>query len=270
MSVPDITTATQLARLAGAPDTPLSIGVQTNDWEALGHGLRAALDHVNSRSAGGFRRRGVIAAAGAVMFAAPAVAQGRRVTQDFEAAATGIAPPGFAFALTGGGPPPRWVILEDAFSPAGPRVLAETSRDRTDTRFPLAILDGFEARDVALAVRFRPVDGRVDQAAGLVVRYRDARNYYVVRANALENNVRLYRVVDGRRIQFAGTDARVSRDRWQALALRAVGDRFEVSLDGRMLFTAADRTFAAAGRVGVWTKADSLTHFDALEAEALQ
>jgi len=243
--------------------------VQTNDWEALGHGLRAALDHVNSRSAGGFRRRGVIAAAGAVMFAAPAVAQGRRVTQDFEAAATGIAPPGFAFALTGGGPPPRWVILEDAFSPAGPRVLAETSRDRTDTRFPLAILDGFEARDVALAVRFRPVDGRVDQAAGLVVRYRDTRNYYVVRANALENNVRLYRVVDGRRIQFAGTDARVSRDRWQALALRAVGDRFEVSLDGRMLFTAADRTFAAAGRVGVWTKADSLTHFDALEAEAL-
>ena len=270
MSVPDITTATQLARLAGAPDTPLSIGVQTNDWEALGHGLRAALDHVNSRSAGGFRRRGVIAAAGAVMFAAPAVAQGRRVTQDFEAAATGIAPPGFAFALTGGGPPPRWVILEDAFSPAGPRVLAETSRDRTDTRFPLAILDGFEARDVALAVRFRPVDGRVDQAAGLVVRYRDARNYYVVRANALENNVRLYRVVDGRRIQFAGTDARVSRDRWQALALRAVGDRFEVSLDGRMLFTAADRTFAAAGRVGVWTKADSLTHFDALEAEDLR
>jgi hypothetical protein len=131
-------------------------------------------------------------------------------------------------------------------------------------------LDGFEARDVALAVRFRPVDGRVDQAAGLVVRYRDARNYYVVRANALENNVRLYRVVDGRRIQFAGTDTRVPRDRWQALALRAVGDRFEVSLDGRMLFAAADRTFAEAGRVGVWTKADSLTHFDALEAEALQ
>jgi hypothetical protein len=267
---PDISTTTQLARLAGAPDAPLSVGAQTNDREVLGHGQRAALDYATSRSAGDFRRRGAIAAAGVVILAAPAVAQDRCVTQDFEAAATEVAPPGFVFALTGGGPPPRWVILEDATSPAGPRVLAETSRDRTDTRFPLAILDGFEARDVALAVRFRPVDGRVDQAAGLVVRYRDARNYYVVRANALENNVRLYRVVDGRRIQFAGTDARVPRDRWQTLALRAVGDRFEVSLDGRSLFTAADRTFAAAGEVGIWTKADSLTHFDALEAEALR
>jgi hypothetical protein len=244
--------------------------VQTKGREALGHSLRAALDHASSRSVGGFRRRGVIAATGALMLNSSSAAQGRHAMQDFETAATGGVPPGFVFALTGGGPPPRWVILEDATSPAGPRVLAETSRDRTDTRFPLAILDGFEARDVALAVRFRPLDGRVDQAAGLVVRYRDARNYYVVRANALENNVRLYRVVDGRRIQFAGTDARVPRDRWQTLALRAVGDRFEVSLDGRSLFTAADRTFAAAGRVGVWTKADSLTHFDALKAEALR
>ena len=113
------------------------------------------------------------------------------MTQDFEAVTAGAVPPDFSFALTGGGPPPRWVVLDDASSHVGQRVLAETSRDRTDTRFPLAILDGFEARDVALSVRFRPMDGRVDQAAGLVVRYRGARNYYVARANALEDNVRL-------------------------------------------------------------------------------
>jgi hypothetical protein len=214
-------------------------------------------------------RRRLVLAAGTLALARPAGAQPRRIAEDFEDAPVGAPPPGFAFALTGGGPPPRWVVLEDASSPAGPRVLAETSRDRTGNRFPMAVVEGFAARDVAVSVRFRPLDGRVDQAAGLVLRYRDARNYYIARANALEDNVRLYRVVDGRRTQFAGVDMRVPRDRWQSLGLRAEGDRLEVSLDGRALFAATDRTFGGAGRVGLWTKADSLTHFDALEAQAL-
>jgi hypothetical protein len=210
------------------------------------------------------------AAAAAAGATEPALAQ-RSLRFDFEDAQPGAAmPAGFAAALTGGGPPPRWEVLEDPSSPAGPRVLAETSRDRTDYRFPLALLEVVEAHDVAVSVRFRPVDGRVDQAAGLVARCRDARNYYVARANALEGNVRLYRVVDGRRIQFAGVDARVPRDRWQALGLRVEGDRLAVSLDGRELFSAVDRTFADARRVGLWTKADSLTHFDALAVEALR
>lgn len=203
-------------------------------------------------------------------FGAIAMAQAPQAARDFEEAATGAPPPGFSFALTGGGRPVRWVVLEDPSSPAGPKVLAETSRDRTSDRFPLAILDGFEARDVAVSVRFKPVSGTVDQAAGLVVRLRDPRSYYVVRANALEGNVCLYRVVDGRRTQFAGVDVPVPRDRWQTLGLRAEGERFEVSLDGRTLFSAADRTFAGAGRVGLWTKADSLSHFDGLAAEELR
>jgi hypothetical protein len=110
----------------------------------------------------------------------------------------------------------------------------------------------------------------VDQAAGLMVRVRDPRNYYIVRANALENNVRLYRVVGGRRTQFAGVDVPVPRDRWQSLGLRIEGDRLSVTLDGRELFTATDRTFRGPGRVGLWTKADSLTHFDNLEVQALE
>src|SRR5215207_8390320 len=201
---------------------------------------------------------------------APALAQIGPRRFDFEDVAAGAQPPGFAFALTGGGGPVRWSVLEDPTSPAGPKVLAETSRDRTSDRFPLAILEGMEARDVALSVRFRPVSGTVDQAAGLVARLRDPRNYYIARANALEDNVRLYRVVGGRRVQFAGTDVRVPRDRWQALSLRVEGDRLAVALDGRVLFAATDRTFAEAGRVGLWTKADSLTHFDGLEVDALR
>ncbi|GAA0574742.1 hypothetical protein GCM10009416_11810 [Craurococcus roseus] len=216
-------------------------------------------------------RRSAVAAllAGAGLGAA-AAAQAPPPPSTFEDAPTGAPPPGFTFALTGGGGPVRWVVLEDPSAPAGGKVLAETSQDRTDDRFPLAILDGFEARDAAVSVRFKPVSGTVDQAAGLMVRLRDPRNYYIARANALEGNVRLYRVVDGRRTQFAGVDVPVPLGRWQALGLRVEGDRFEVSLDGRELFTATDRTFAEAGRVGLWTKADSLTHFDGFEAEALR
>ena len=203
------------------------------------------------------RRRLILAAGRAVPRSA--LAQPRRVRQDFEAAATGSLPPGLSPGLTGGGPSPCWAVVEDLSPPTGPRVLAETRRDRTATRFPRLVVDGFEFRDVAVSVCFRPIDGGVDQAAGLVAR-----------ANALEDNVRLYRVIDRQRIRFAGTDVRVPRDRWQALGLTVRSDRLEVSLDGRVLFAAMDRTFAEAGRHGVWTKADSLVHFDALDAEELR
>jgi hypothetical protein len=115
-----------------------------------------------------------------------------------------------------------------------------------------------------VTVRFKPVSGRVDQAAGVVIRASDDDNYYVARANALENNVRLYRVVRGNRQQFAGVDVAVVGGRWQQLGLRAQGDRFTVSLDGKALFEATDRTFSEAGHVGLWTKADSVTYFDEL------
>jgi len=218
------------------------------------------------------RRRTILAGAGFAVAAGgrSGAAQPGPRRFDFEAAAAGALPAGFTAALTGGGPPPHWVVLEDPSSPAGAKVFAETSRDRTNDRYPLAVLDSFSARDVAATVRFRPVDGRVDQAAGLVLRYRDAGNYYIARANALEDNVRLYRVVGGRRVQFAGVDVRVPRDRWQTLRLSVEGDRFEVALEGRPLFSASDRTFSDAGQVGLWTKADSLTHFDDLEVLGLR
>jgi hypothetical protein len=199
------------------------------------------------------RRATLLAGPGLALTGHHATAQTGLQRFDFEDMAVGAPPPGFAFALTGGGVPVRWSVLEDPSSPAGPKVLAETSKDRTSDRFPLAILEGVMARDVVVSVRFRPVSGTVDQAAGLVVRLRDPRNYYIARANALEDNVRLYRVVDGRRLR-----------------LRVEGDRLAASLDGRELFTANDRTFAEAGRVGLWTKADSLTHFDALEVQPLR
>jgi hypothetical protein len=148
-------------------------------------------------------------------------------------------------------------------------VVAETSGDRTNDRFPLLILDGFEARDVQVAVAFKPVSGRVDQAAGIVVRLKDANNYYIARANALEDNVRLYKVVGGKRSQFAGKDVPIPSGLWETLGLDVQDDRFEVRLNGEILFEARDRTFKDAGKVGLWTKADSVTYFDDLRAEVL-
>jgi hypothetical protein len=206
------------------------------------------------------------------LFASNALAQAAEeaeVRVNFEDHPAGGPPPSFDTGLTGKGGPVRWKLLEDETAPNGPTVLAETSDDPTNNRFPLAILKGFEAKDVEVRVRFKPVSGKVDQAAGLMVRVRDANNYYIARANALEDNVRLYKVVDGKRQQFAGVKVKVPRGEWQQLGLRAEGDRLTVSLDGKELFSATDRTFAGAGRVGLWTKADSLTYFDDLVVHRL-
>jgi len=169
-------------------------------------------------------------------------------------------PDGFIEALTGQGGAVRWRVLNDPASPAG-KVIAETSRDAADYRFPLCIYQDFNGRDVDVSIRFKAVDGEVDQAAGIVVRVLDADNYYIARANALEDNVRLYTVKDGIRRQIAGKNIKVSRGTWHTLGLKVHGDTLEVSYDGVRLIETRDRTFAGPGKVGLWTKADSLTHF---------
>ena len=173
-------------------------------------------------------------------------------------------PPGaFTFAHTGQGGPGQWKVVSDPTASGG-HAIEQTSTDRTDYRFPLCIVDGTSLRDVDISVRFKPMSGRVDRAAGLVARLRDANNYYVVRANALENNVNLYKVEAGRRREFAGGRAPVASDRWQLLRLRVQGSQFWVYFEDRQLFEARDTTFADAGRIALWTKADSVTAFSQL------
>lgn len=200
-----------------------------------------------------------------VLGVSPAWAQ--PIVIDFE----GIADAGgvCAAGLTGGGAPVEWQLVEDPTAPAGPMVLAELSGDRTSARFPLCILPAPSAANVDVAVAFTAIAGTVDQAAGLMVRVLDEDNYYIARANALEGNVRFYKVEGGVRTQLAGVDIPVSANAWHQLGLRIEGDAITVTFDTTVLFTATDRTFTAAGRVGVWTKADSLTHFDALTVTVL-
>ena len=126
------------------------------------------------------------------------------------------------------------------------------------------------AQDVEASVRFKAVSGKGDRAGGLAVRVTDADNYYVVRANALEDNVRLYRVVKGDRQQMASASAKVSSGEWHTLTLRAEGDRLSASFDGKPLLNQTDRTFTGLGKVALWTKADSVTHFDQLKIRPLK
>lgn len=184
------------------------------------------------------------------------------IALDFEGAATDQLPcePG----LTGGGGAVDWQVLEDPTAPAGPRVLAETTADRTNNRYPLCILPEPAIADVAIAVSFKAVSGTVDQAAGVMVRVQDENNYYIARANALEGNVRFYKVENGQRVQVAGANINVPSGQWQALELRVRGNAIEVLFNGVSLFSTGDGTFANRGRVGLWTKADSVTYFDQL------
>jgi hypothetical protein len=199
----------------------------------------------------------------------------KRISIDFEKYEPGKTPADFTAALTGAGGEAKWVVESDASSPAGPKVLAQTSADRTNKRYPVCVYNDFTAKDVDASVRFKAISGEVDQAAGIVWRYRDKDNYYVARANALEHNVVLYKTQDGVRSDLKlkgkadgyGVKAEVPKDKWSTLKVSAAGNSFVVSLNDQPLFEVVDDTFAGAGRVGVWTKADSVTHFDDLRVD---
>jgi hypothetical protein len=180
----------------------------------------------------------------------------------------GAPPAGFQFARTGQGDLGRWIVVSDETSSAG-RAIEQSSTDRTDYRFPLAILDSIVAKNVDVSLKFKPVAGHVDQAGGIAVRVLDGDNYYVVRANALEDNVRFYRVVKGRRQEIDGVNTKVTSGEWHSLGLIAQGDHFTIKFDGKTLFTTSDKTFPGAGKVALWTKADSVTRFDQIAINVL-
>jgi hypothetical protein len=202
----------------------------------------------------------------AALLAVPAAARGQGsapMLLDFSATGPGAEPGDFTFWRTGQGEAGQWTVVADATA-ANERAIAQVGKDRTDYRFPLAVYNPYSGKDLEFSVRFKPVAGTVDQAGGIAVRLATPDDYYVVRANALEDNVRFYRVVKGKREQLASANAKVTANQWHTLALKAEGDRFTVSFDGKLLLSAQDRTFSGAGKVALWTKADSVTYFDTI------
>lgn len=178
-------------------------------------------------------------------------------------------PKGFEFGHTANaGKPGRWIVQADGSN----KVLAQADPDSTRSRFPVAVLSDITAVDPDVTVRFKPISGRVDQAAGLVWRYQNQDNYYIVRANALEDNVVLYKVEGGKRTDLPlkgqgrtyGAKTDVPAGQWSTLRVVVNGRLFDVYFNGSKLYEVEDGTFTGAGKVGVWTKADSVTQFDDL------
>jgi Domain of Unknown Function (DUF1080) len=204
-----------------------------------------------------------------VVFAAAIVVHGATRKVDFSDDTVGQQPKGFEFGHTAkAGAPGKWIVQSEGRN----KYLAQVDSDSTRTRFPVAVLTDISAADVDLSVRFNPVSGRVDQAAGLVWRFQNEDNYYIVRANALENNVVLYKVENGKRTDLPvkgegrtyGKKAQVTSGHWSTLRVVAAGQHFEVYFNGGKLYEVEDMTFTKAGKVGLWTKADSVTNFDDL------
>lgn len=204
-----------------------------------------------------------------VALGATIVVQAASRKVDFSDDVVGRPPKNFEFGHTAkAGAPGKWIVQAEGTN----KYLAQVDADNTRARFPVAVVSDISAADVDVSVRFKPVSGRVDQAAGLVWRYRDEDNYYIVRANALEDNVVLYKVEKGTRTDLPvkgegrtyGKKAEVPAAQWSTLRVVANGPRFEVYFNGTKLYEVEDSTFTQAGKVGVWTKADSVTQFDDL------
>ena len=192
-------------------------------------------------------------------------------TVTFDKAKIGSLPAGWTSAMTHSGGEARWEVVTDERETGKTQVLAQLSRDKTSGRFPLAIYDKARLLNGELSVRCKSVSGEVDQACGIVWRYHDPNNYYITRANALENNVVLYKVQDGERRSLApkgqpsrayGVKQRVPSGQWNELRVKFDGNLMTVFFNGQQLFEVEDGSFTEPGKVGVWTKADSVTYFD--------
>jgi len=183
-------------------------------------------------------------------------------TASFE---TGSMPEGWNTGITGHGKA-QWSVVSDTSAPAGSHVLRQSG----EATFCWAVDARTQIQDGFVEARIKPESGKEDQAGGLVFRFMDANNYYVVRMNALEGNVVLYKAVDGKRTPLQvrgrmigyGVDTEVPSGRWSRLRVDFQGDLFRVSFNGEHLFEVEDNVFTGPGSVGVWTKADSVTRFD--------
>ena len=178
-------------------------------------------------------------------------------TINFDADRVGALPAAWTAGVTGRGAF-HWAVEADASAPSAPNVLKQSGRGD----FPWCVKRGVAIADGYVEVKFKPLAGTDDQAGGVVWRWKDGDNYYVARANALENNVSLYYTQSGRRITLKYVDAPVAKGQWHVLRVEFAGSRIAVALDGKRYIELEDKHIGGAGAVGVWTKADSVTVFD--------
>jgi hypothetical protein len=182
---------------------------------------------------------------------------GRAETTGFDSDAVGTAPSGWLTTKTGRGES-RWTIERDETAPSQPNILKQSG----EATYPICLWKQSNLQDGSVEVKFKAVSGKEDQAAGIVWRAKDSENYYVARANALEDNVTIYHTIKGQRTEKKRAKIKVSPGQWHTLRVEIKGIRFVVSLNGKRVLEWEDKTFQDPGMVGLWTKADSVTLFD--------
>ena len=178
-------------------------------------------------------------------------------TVNFDSADTGKPPAGWTATQTGKGEA-KWTIEKDDTAPSKPNVLKQSG----EATYPVCLKNDTSVKDGFVEVKFKPISGKEDQAGGLIWRAKDSDNYYIARANALEDNVTIYHTIKGKRSEKKRTNMKVASGAWHTLRVDFSGNDFTVTFDGKKAIEWNDKTFTEAGMVGVWTKADSVTLFD--------
>src|SRR5437763_3665152 len=166
----------------------------------------------------------------------------------FDDMKAGMPPPGWTATQTGSGTA-KWSVEKDASAPSKPNVLKQSGQ----STFPVCIKNDTKIQDGFVEVKFRPVAGKEDQAGGVIWRVQDANNYYISRANALEDNVTIYHTINGKRVAFKSINTKVTSAVWHTLLVEFAGNKFTVIFDGSKVIEATDDSFTNAGKVGVWT-----------------
>jgi len=176
---------------------------------------------------------------------------------DFERDRLGAAPAAWTATQTGSGRA-IWTVEKDETAPSKSNVLKQSGV----ATYPICLKTDTSVKDGSVEVKFKAISGKEDQAGGLVWRAKDSNNYYVARANALEDNVTIYDTVNGRRTERKRVNMKVASNQWHTLRVDFQANHFTVTFDGKKALEWDDETFKESGKVGVWTKADSVTEFD--------
>ena len=192
-----------------------------------------------------------------VIMAPMSLAMAQTQTINFDNSKTGDPPAGWTATKTGSGQA-KWTIERDDTAPSKPNVLKQSG----EATYPVCIKDDTNLKDGFVEVKFKPISGKEDQAGGVIWRAKDANNYYIARANALEDNVTIYHTIRGRRTEKKRASMKVATNQWSTLRVDFQNNHFTVTFDGKKAIEWDDDTFKDAGKVGVWTKADSVTLFD--------
>jgi len=185
----------------------------------------------------------------------------RRIT--FDRDKVGSVPRGWKVAETRGqGTPAKWQVVEDDTAPSGSNVVAITSNENRGSTYNLLMAERTRYGDLSIRVKVKAVTGKQDQGGGPIWRAKDGDNYYIARWNPLEDNLRVYYVKEGRRIQLGTADAKADPKLWHEVRIDHRGTRITASFDGKKMIELEDSTFSEPGMVGLWTKADAATAFD--------